>query len=76
MGLGIVWPRNERFLMTFQIKRMRLKRGQESKSSDVIDFLKEGKEKLAGLRVIVLFLGRKRLSGRVLSTELEAEGRT
>ncbi|KAJ6683774.1 hypothetical protein OIU85_007467 [Salix viminalis] len=26
----IVWPRNERLLMTLQIKRMRLKRGQET----------------------------------------------
>uniref|UniRef100_A0A6N2LI10 Uncharacterized protein n=1 Tax=Salix viminalis TaxID=40686 RepID=A0A6N2LI10_SALVM len=30
LRLGIVWPRNERLLMTLQIKRMRLKRGQET----------------------------------------------
>uniref|UniRef100_A0A6N2LBS7 Uncharacterized protein n=1 Tax=Salix viminalis TaxID=40686 RepID=A0A6N2LBS7_SALVM len=29
-GLRIIWPRNERLLMTLQVKRMRLKRGQET----------------------------------------------
>uniref|UniRef100_A0A6N2M0P2 XPG-I domain-containing protein n=1 Tax=Salix viminalis TaxID=40686 RepID=A0A6N2M0P2_SALVM len=28
-GLRIIWPRNERLLMTLQVKRMRLKRGSE-----------------------------------------------